>query len=534
MPERVQVILNRIVEWWKKFTTKQKVLLCSITAVILLSLGILAAVVNQPKMVTLITCEDTKQSGQVKSLLDGEQIKYELSDDGLVFKVNKKDEAAASILLGSNEIPTSGFGIDDATGGSFTTTAADKQKKYVYYLENKFEEHLEFLDTVDDAEVDITLPNEDGTILAREEQSTAAVSLRLNGEMDEDQALALAQYIATELGNKNTEGITIITSDNRLLFSGLSVNSAEGVASSQLSRQQKMENMVRSEVKNVMLQSGLFSNVAVGLSLDVDFSSTESAQHNYSPPEGQTNGMITQQSTYDSSAIGGLAAEPGAGANDDTPTYVTEDNTYSESSISETKTTYQPNEEIIKTISQGGSIKYDESSISLVGTRNVVYDEDLMKEQGLLEDMTFDEFIAENSEPVPIEIDDGLYQLVANATGFPIESITILGYEQPQFIHSSGSGRTFSDILQIVLTVLIFALLGYVVFRSTRKQKEAEEEPELSVESLLESTSEAQENLEDIGYNEKSDIRVMIEKFVDENPDAAALLLRNWLNEEWG
>ena len=25
----------------------------------------------------------------------------------------------------------------------------------------------------------------------------------------------------------------------------------------------------------------------------------------------------------------------------------------------------------------------------------------------------------------------------------------------------------------------------------------------------------------------------LIEKFVDENPDAAALLLRNWLNDDW-
>jgi len=26
----------------------------------------------------------------------------------------------------------------------------------------------------------------------------------------------------------------------------------------------------------------------------------------------------------------------------------------------------------------------------------------------------------------------------------------------------------------------------------------------------------------------------MIEKFVDENPESAANLLRNWLNEDWG
>ncbi len=39
--------------------------------------------------------------------------------------------------------------------------------------------------------------------------------------------------------------------------------------------------------------------------------------------------------------------------------------------------------------------------------------------------------------------------------------------------------------------------------------------------------------MEDIGFSEKSETRVMIEKFVDENPEAVASLLRNWLNEEW-
>lgn len=64
-------------------------------------------------------------------------------------------------------------------------------------------------------------------------------------------------------------------------------------------------------------------------------------------------------------------------------------------------------------------------------------------------------------------------------------------------------------------------------------QKKVEPEPELSVESLLESTKESADTLQDIGFNEKSETRVLIEKFVEENPEAAASLLRNWLNEEW-
>ena len=65
-----------------------------------------------------------------------------------------------------------------------------------------------------------------------------------------------------------------------------------------------------------------------------------------------------------------------------------------------------------------------------------------------------------------------------------------------------------------------------------RSAKAAEPEEELSVESLLQSTPA--EVLEDIELEEKSETRKLIEKFVDENPEAVASLLRNWLTEDWG
>ena len=37
----------------------------------------------------------------------------------------------------------------------------------------------------------------------------------------------------------------------------------------------------------------------------------------------------------------------------------------------------------------------------------------------------------------------------------------------------------------------------------------------------------------DIIKKEKSEARVLIEKFVEEKPEAVASLLRNWLNEDW-
>ena len=76
-------------------------------------------------------------------------------------------------------------------------------------------------------------------------------------------------------------------------------------------------------------------------------------------------------------------------------------------------------------------------------------------------------------------------------------------------------------------------MLGFVVWRSLRPVEVNELEPELSVEELLTATKEKQAPVEDIDLEEKSETRKAIEKFVDENPEAVALLLRNWLNDDW-
>ena len=91
MPEQLQKILSQITEWWKKFTTKQRILLGSITASILLALVILGVVVSRPTMVTLVECENTAEAGEVKALLDNDgSIEYEISQDGLTFYVDEK------------------------------------------------------------------------------------------------------------------------------------------------------------------------------------------------------------------------------------------------------------------------------------------------------------------------------------------------------------------------------------------------------------------------------------------------------------
>ncbi len=532
MPEQLQKILDRVLEWWKKFNTKQRTLLISIAAVVLLALGILAAVVTKPQMKSLVVCETTSQASEVKDLLVGEGIDYEVSEDGLEFSVAVEDLPDAEMLLGAEGIPTEGYSLDNVFDGGFSSTEADKNKKYKLYLESYIAERLEGLANVEKATVGLDLPNEDGTILKKDEQAYAAVILTLSGEMDEEQAAGIARYIATNLGNDDTANITILDSSSNVLFSGDDSNSVTGSASTQLALKVKAENLVKSNIKDVLVGSSIYDNVEIAMNLDMNFDQKEVTTHEYYAPDGRENGMIDSQSTYESTAQGGSAATPGTDSNDDT-TYVIEDSEITLSTIEEVTTDYVNNEEITKYVQSIGKVDCSNSSIAIVATNWVVHDEDTLRAAGALDDMTFEEYVAANSEPVKKEIDEEYYTMVSNATGFPVENITIIAYDEPMFQYSSVKEKTIADYFQIIVAVLIFLLLGYVVFRSTRKDRIEEPEPELSVESLLESTKESQDSLADIGFNEKSETRVLIEKFVEENPEAAAQLLRNWLNDEW-
>lgn len=532
MPEQVQKILDKIVEWWKNFNTKQKILISSLTATVILALAILAAVLSQPEMTELIACESTSQAGEVKELLEAEEISYEVSDDGLTFMVDKDDEANAAILLGQNSIPTEGYDISNVFDGSFSTTEADKTKKYKLYLEEHYAESIELFENVESAQVNLELPDEDGTILAKEEEASATAILTLSDDMDGDQAYGIAQFLATNLGNADTANIVIMDSAANVLYSGTDSTSAVGTASTQLSLREKAESQIVEKVKDVLESSSIADTVEVATKLDMNFDQTTEATHTYALPDGQTEGLPSTTYDYESNAIGGSAATPGTDSNDDT-TYVIEDDEYTESNVTESKREYYYDETITETDKAIGTYNYDESSISVVTTDYVLYSEDILKANGELDDMTFDEYKAANGDRVKVDVDEELYEMIANATGFPQENITIMAYQEPVFEASTSSGRSLADYLQIALAVLIFAVLGFVVFRSVRGEREPELEEEISVNSLLESTKESQMSLEDIGFNEKSEARILIEKFVDENPEAVASLLRNWLNEEW-
>lgn len=265
--------------------------------------------------------------------------------------------------------------------------------------------------------------------------------------------------------------------------------------------------------------------------LKFDYSTYEETKHNYAAQDGREEGLIGHQSKSESESSGGTSSIPGTDSNDEDG-YMLDLNGETSSSSSDTDTDYVLDESIMKIVTPAGIIDYDSSSLAVTARSFNVVREEIIESQGLLDVMSWEEYKANNSTSTRMEVDDDLYDAVARATGISRDKIVIIAYRENLFFDKEGMNLNWTDILSIAMIVIILALLAFVILRSMASRRDGDQEEELSVENLLQSTPESE--LEDIEVESKSETRKLIERFVDENPEAVANLLRNWLNEDWG
>ncbi len=532
MMDRLRAIAGRIKEWWDRFETRQKTIIISIAAAVIVMFALLIFLLSRPQYEVLVVCENATEASQVVELL-GDEYNYITSADGLTISILESQAPEARILLGANNITSSAYTIENVFSGGFGETESDKQKKYLLYQETKYAMDIEAFEFVKSARVNLYKADNDGTLLSAAAESNASVILELEDgvSLPEDVAIAIAKTIANQMGNSGTDKVTIIDTNGNLLFSDDADVSVAGTASAQMKATAQMESVVRNNVQRVLL--GIYTDVQVSPSLSVDFATYTSTVQEYYAPDGQTQGMLDSADIYtEDSTNGTVGGTPGTDSNTD-QTYVYQSDTSSTSSISDEHYDYLPNTSIETQSIPAGVIDPTQSSVSVTAVSYKIIKEEDVRTQGLLSGLTWDEYKLANSEKTKLTVDSEIYSLVSNATRIPVEDITIIAYEEPVFYDAQGLNITFADVIQIVVFVLIIGALAFVVLRSMSRSRAGDEETEeLSVETLLQSKPD--EIIENIEVESKSGTRKMIEKFVEDNPEAAANLLRNWINEDWG
>ena len=246
MAERIKQIPKKLLEIWNNWTKKQKTVIVSAVAVFLVAVVILAVVLNQPNYQVLTTCKDYTELSEVTALLKSNSYDYKVADNSLIVQVPKAKLTDAKMLIASENIQSDGYSFDDAMNSSFTTTESDKTKKYAHYLESKLKSDLESMDGIKNATVNIQLADSTNSFYTATSDASVGVTLKLSKTMEDEKAESIANFLATSVGNTNTDNITILSSDGSTLYSGANNSTVSGVSyNSKLKYKERIENTTK-------------------------------------------------------------------------------------------------------------------------------------------------------------------------------------------------------------------------------------------------------------------------------------------------
>lgn len=537
MLERLKQIPKKIQEIWKKYSAKQRAIIVSTVAVVVLALIILIVILNQTTYEKLTTFDTTANAKAAMALLTENSIENRLNADNVTVEVNANQKQDAILALADSElVAESSFTLEKMLESEGVgTTASDKMRNNHFLIQSKLEAKLSTIDGVDKASVIYYPADNSRSILKAQQDIGASVMLTVNDKFDKKNTPAsIATYVAYAIGNSTTDKIKIIDQHGRLLFGGEAQDPEAYTAETTLSYKQTVEKWYADKMLELATINGYY-NAEIVPEIDVNMEKTSVMFTEYLASEGLEQGVYDEYTKISSENTGVAGDIPGTDSNDETDYYIQTQGS-GNSAYNEEHYKFKPSERVTQTVRNSPFIDHDKSRMALTFRKAIQVSEESLEEAGELENTTFDRYVETHQNNLTEVTDqdeiDALKQLFSDASGIAVNNISLRVYEETLYIPKPvEESMNFSLILEILLAALIVGLLLFVVFRAMKPVETIETEPELSVERLLATTRENQ-SLEDIEFGEKSETRRMIEKYIDENAESVAALLRNWLNDD--
>lgn len=543
MMDQLIKIKDKILAFWNKYTTKQKTIIICVALAIFFAIVLLTYLLTRPVYTHLATFSDASLANTLSEALDGEGIDYNMQTDEAgttSFEVEQSAYSKAVLAMGSNGIVDKEMTWEDALTSDMSASSLEKQTKITLALQSSIKENLINFENVEDATVIIDRKEDNNTILSENEETAVSVTLKLTSgkSLESETATAMAFYLTNAVGNKTTDNVVIVDTLGNLLYGAKTDNTLGGTISGTEDYKAKLQKTFAERTEKMLLKAGYDEVEVSEPAIKFNMDKITELITTYSVAEGQDQGYYSSSYEYSSTGSSGSGGVPGTDSNSEETDYMLKSGGNSNSETILNKYNYLPNEDVQNIEREVGAVVPDESSIGVVLTTYKKISQASLEESGALENISFEDYVDQNSAKTKIDVPEDILPLVAAATGISESNISIVAYEKPVFeANDEGSfGDKVTNYLMIILAVLIAALLIFVIIRGTSPVEVTELEPELSVEDLLSTTVTPieEEVIEDIELGEKSKVKDAIESIVDDNPEAVALLLRNWINEDWG
>jgi len=530
--EYLNNMMQSLTKKWEELSKKTKLIIMSSAGAIVIFISICLAFALKTDY-TLLYNEDIdfKSIDVIRTTLSDAGIKYKLSSSGRNIMVDTKKLGEAKIKISASELPSSKYTWKDALDkNTLGMTQSEKAMNYKYAAEQTLASDIANIENVQSANVNLILPESDPFVLKQTTTSQAAVQVKLSKPLNDKQIRGIAKHVQMSVEGLEEGNISITDTDANVLFpfndSTLGQTTFE-YDELKYSRQEIIEKKVNA------LLAPIYDDVRVYVNLQMNFDKYKEKNEIYSSSLGEDAkvGLISEQHIEKQEGTSTtVAGEPGLGSNDSDTSYQMEDNGSTDSNSSESSDTiYKLNTKTTELEKQIGEVSLEDSSISVVVYKNQLHHYNVLAKNKKLKNTTWKEY-KENvkAKNTKLEIDKDLIEAIQKATG--INQVSVKGYVTPIFIDKEESGFEWVNILPIIVLLLVIIAVAVILVKKSGSVNIVETEPELSVESLLYSTKNKENDLPEI-QEHLSDSFVRISEFIDNKPDLVAQLLRNWINE---
>ena len=543
MRERLQAVQTRLLERWNALERNQKIQMAAIVAVFLLALGITLFLNLRTNMEVLVDNRDLTVIADMQNALNDAGIKNRVVNNGRGLAVDERQVVDAQVLIAQQglleDTGRNGFTYLDALNFSgMGTTETIKRENMKKVKETELSNALRLFDGINKAIVNLTIPDDNYYFVKPVDTARASAVLTVSRPLTKTESLQVARFLCASVKGLTLDNIEISDQNYNSVYSG--IQETTGSASSQYDQELLRKNDIEMKIKVSL--SPLFDAVTViNDNLKFNWDKYTETSDIITPPiaDSETGVILKEDSEKQTSVSTNNAAAPGIGANDQTPnTYQTQNSGGTSNASNKSNSTEYGYNRTQKTVeSASGALNTAESTIAVMVYRNKIYDQSLLT--GQLSGQTWEEFKA-NTRETALSIDfNPIKDIISKGTGLNAANISVHGYEVPVFVDNEKRAMNLQQIIIFSILALLLLLLAYGVIKGMPKEEVIEIEPELSVEELLESTrmEEAKEaerlRLREIELDKEPESQKLIEKFVNERPEAVAQLLRNWLNDNW-
>lgn len=535
MHEKLLEYKSKASEKWGSIDKGLRTKIVVIAIGLIITLALLLYISFRPQWVVLKSNTDPETIGKIEQILTDNAIKNRLLNKGTGIEVLEKDESKSKILIASSDIAKDGITFDDVSANiDIGMSENDKKEQYKRLKEVEMKQLIETFENVKSASVMLALPDDTVVFNNNKKEASAGVTLDVTDNFTEEQGQIIANLIVSSVVGVKLENITIADTKGKILYSG---KESSGISHS---KKEEIENNKKTEIESKIQDTlnPLYDEVKVISSVKFDWDKVQERNLVLTPPVADaTVGVPKVQKEQTESVVNGqVGAEPGIESNDQNPTnYAMGGETTGNYDASNKETEFGYNEqEQLKEVS-GGSFVPNESSVAVTVYKYKYYnEEELKKNKTLNKDLTWEQFKEQNGAPTLIEMDQELLDTIKTGTG--IENVTLTGYEKPIFVDKVKQPIKIEQIIVLIILVVLIGLLAIALIKKAQPDEIEEIEPEISIEDLIATNVREDEEMAEkiAGINEiESEFKLKIEDFINEKPEAAAQLLRNWLNEEW-